>query len=118
MSSYVLLGYRRTLTANDIFCLPEEYKSCEAVKNFDKNWRAEMELYHLRKEKNSLGSLNNLHQKFGEETRLITKSDSQKISNPSLFKILVKTYGPSLFTSSLVRLTADSLQFLLPTLTN
>ncbi|CAG5118190.1 unnamed protein product, partial [Candidula unifasciata] len=119
MTSYIWQGYRKSLSPEDIWELPEYYKSQNIVPEFEKEWGKEVA---KATEKNR-----NLSPTFAnhvdEGTHLLSDS-SESLSSmkgkhqPSLFKVLMKTFAPELLIAHSMRLVADAIQFFLPILTN
>ncbi|CAL1540699.1 unnamed protein product, partial [Lymnaea stagnalis] len=119
MTSFIWQGYRKSLTPEDIWELPDYLKSRHIVPEFQKAWDKEKHKIYLRiKQLTSGGLYDDLS---GETTHLLKvqpkMSNIPKLS-PSLLKALFKTYAPELLRAHAMRLGADSLQFVLPILTN
>ncbi|KAK3795110.1 hypothetical protein RRG08_028311 [Elysia crispata] len=121
MTSYIWQGYRKTLSPEDIWDLPEYYKSSRVVLEFSKSWDKERINTALKNRKAK--PMKQPKSEATEYTRLLRDSNeryrkSSSRHTPSLFRAMFKTYAPELFMSFSMRIGADSIQFLLPVLTN
>ncbi|XP_012946646.1 multidrug resistance-associated protein 1 [Aplysia californica] len=130
ITGYIWRGYRRSLSTEDIWSLPEQYKSRTVNPPFEKHWGVEVE--RTRKKNSERVTVSDLstHARATatERTHLLSYTAGSQSSagdpahakplRPSLFKVLVKTYAPELTIAFSMRLLADSIQFLLPILTN
>ncbi|GFS26380.1 multidrug resistance-associated protein 1, partial [Elysia marginata] len=122
MTGYIWQGYRRALSPEDSWDLPEYYKSSRVVPEFSKAWETET-LNTARKNRKAQQTKPPRKADADEYTRLLTESSNDRPRKsprhtPSLFRAMFKTYAPELFMSFSMRIGADSIQFLLPVLTN
>ncbi|XP_055893890.1 multidrug resistance-associated protein 1-like isoform X1 [Biomphalaria glabrata] len=117
MSSYIWKGYRHYLKPEDIWDLPEHFKSQQVVPSFLEAWEKE-------KWKQYLGNrqlVSSSSESSGSEDLTLLSEHVKPKENPtdksSLLKVLFLTYAPELLRAHLFRLAADLIQFLLPLLT-
>ncbi|GFN81567.1 canalicular multispecific organic anion transporter 1 [Plakobranchus ocellatus] len=123
MTSYIWQGYRKALSPEDIWDIPECFKSSRVVPQFSKAWEKERQNAAAKNRKAKSASTPKTAPT--EYTHLLRdgsdrfrKSSSRQRHTPSLFRAMFKTYAPELFMSFAMRIGADSIQFLLPVLTN
>ncbi|XP_071095599.1 multidrug resistance-associated protein 1-like [Haliotis cracherodii] len=140
INSLLFKGYRKSLEEEDLFELHPRDKSERVLPQFWKAWVKEVrkaQRKNQEKARYSASTLNhNLMQDEGarasEKTPLLQAAhsshsdvsfkvkdkDKPPQAQPSLFKVLLKTYGPTLLISHLWKAMYDLLSFVNPLLTN
>ncbi|XP_059153099.1 multidrug resistance-associated protein 1-like [Physella acuta] len=116
MTSYIWKGFRQSLSPEDIWELPQHFKSAQVVPDFQDHWDSESFRVHR---KNECLKTKSFLQDVSEQTSLLAADVQKEVKHkPSLCRTLFKTYAPDLLRAHAIRLVADTLLFVLPVLTN
>ncbi|XP_053133014.1 multidrug resistance-associated protein 1-like [Hemicordylus capensis] len=116
ITGLMVQGYRQPLEAKDLWSLNKEDMSEEVVPGLARNWAKEYArakklpvpiMYSPKKPPKSSGSNGDVTE---EAEALIIKS-SQRDKEPSLFKVLYKTFGPYFLMSFLFKAFHDLMMF-------
>ncbi|XP_069066294.1 multidrug resistance-associated protein 1 isoform X1 [Pleurodeles waltl] len=116
ISGLMVLGYKRPLEANDLWSLNKEDTSAEVVPVLTKNWTKEylkakkqpLKMVYSPKKNEKKG---NSDTDVTEEAEALLLRPSQKVVEPSLFKVLYKTFGPYFLMSFLFKAIHDIMMF-------
>lgn len=112
-----ILGYRRPLEEKDLWSLNEDDTSKVAVSKLIKQWEIEknkIRTSEVKFTKTQEVELNHVDEKPTESDVLIKNSIKKK--EPSLLKVLLKTFGPFFLIGSVFKLFQDLLSFVNPQL--
>lgn len=112
-----ILGYRRPLEEKDLWSLNEDDTSKVAVSKLIKQWENEknkIRTSEVKFTKTQEVELNHVDEKPTESDVLIKNSIKKK--EPSLLKVLLKTFGPFFLIGSVFKLFQDLLSFVNPQL--
>lgn len=112
-----ILGYRRPLEEKDLWSLNEDDTSKVAVSKLIKHWENEknkIRTSEVKFTKTQEVELNHVDEKPTESDVLIKNSIKKK--EPSLLKVLLKTFGPFFLIGSVFKLFQDLLSFVNPQL--
>ncbi|XP_069503216.1 multidrug resistance-associated protein 1 isoform X2 [Ambystoma mexicanum] len=115
ITGLMVLGFERPLEAKDLWSLNKEDTSDEVVPVLTKNWAKEYAkakkqpfkmVYSPKKDKKS-----NSNSDVTEEAEALILRPPQKVVEPSLFKVLYKTFGPYFLMSFLFKAIHDIMMF-------
>lgn len=112
-----ILGYRRPLEEKDLWSLNEDDTSKVAVSKLIKQWENEknkIRTSEVKFTKTQEVELNHVDEKPTESDVLIKNSIKKK--EPSLLKVLLKSFGPFFLIGSVFKLFQDLLSFVNPQL--
>lgn len=112
-----ILGYRRPLEEKDLWSLNEDDTSKVAVSKLIKQWEIEknkIRTSEVKFTKTQEVELNHVDEKPTESDVLIKNSIKKK--EPSLLKVLLKSFGPFFLIGSVFKLFQDLLSFVNPQL--
>ncbi|XP_067674526.1 multidrug resistance-associated protein 1-like [Haliotis asinina] len=140
INSLLFKGYRKSLEEEDLFELHPRDKSEKVLPEFWKAWMKEVRKAQMKNQKKARNAVSTLHHNLmqdraahaSEKTPLLKAThtsnsdvyfkdkdkDKPQLVQPSLFKVLVKTYGFTLFISHVWKAVYDLLSFVNPLLTN
>lgn len=116
ISGLMILGYKRPLEAKDLWSLNKEDMSAEVVPVLTNNWAKE----YVRAKKQPLKMVyspqknekrGNSNCDVTEEAEALIVRPPPKIVEPSLFKVLYKTFGPYFLMSFLFKAIHDIMMF-------
>ncbi|CAK8671759.1 unnamed protein product [Clavelina lepadiformis] len=113
-SKMIMKGYKRPLVDSDLWDLNRVDKAGRVSRRFLKIWNAEKAKF--KKQQQEAGNVpNNTHFENTDEEVLIEQPDEKK-KMPSLFKALLKSYGPFFLVSTFLKILNDVLTFVSPQL--
>ncbi|KAF5918368.1 hypothetical protein HPG69_011808 [Diceros bicornis minor] len=117
ITGLMVRGYRQPLESTDLWSLNKEDTSEQVVPVLVKNWKKECAKARRRPVKIVYSSKDPAKPKGGskvdvnEEAEALIVKSPQKERNPSLFKVLYKTFGPYFLMSFLFKALHDLLLF-------
>lgn len=135
LNGLVIKGYKKTLEEDDIYDLTPNDTCAAVIPPFEKVWREEqarVEAYNkkIRPKVESLYSHLDKQTFTSEKTPLMkiksrepgpngkpVKEPKSPFQSPSLLRVLIKVYGPVLFTAQFVKCAMDLLPFATPKIT-
>uniref|UniRef100_A0A8C8SRC5 Multidrug resistance-associated protein 1 n=1 Tax=Pelusios castaneus TaxID=367368 RepID=A0A8C8SRC5_9SAUR len=100
ITGLMIQGYRRPLEAKDLWSLNKDDMSEEIVPGLTTYWAKECQI----QSSNSNGEV-------AEEVEALIIKPSQRTAEPSLFKVLYKTFGPYFLMSFLFKASHDLMMF-------
>ncbi|XP_048236908.1 multidrug resistance-associated protein 1-like isoform X1 [Haliotis rufescens] len=130
INSLLFKGYRKSLEEEDLFELHPRDKSERVLPQFWKAWVKEVRRTQKKNQEkygnDAATSHHNMVQYDASEVTTggvsfkskVKDKDKPHRAQPSFFKVLVKTYGPTLLISHLMKFVYDLLTFVNPLLTN
>ncbi|XP_032957047.1 multidrug resistance-associated protein 1 isoform X1 [Rhinolophus ferrumequinum] len=117
ITGLMVLGYRHPLESTDLWSLNKEDMSEQVVPMLVKNWKKECAKSRKQPVKIVYSSKDPAKPKGGskvdvnEEAEALIVKPSQKERDPSLFKVLYKTFGPYFLMSFLFKALHDLMMF-------
>uniref|UniRef100_H2YLY0 ABC-type glutathione-S-conjugate transporter n=1 Tax=Ciona savignyi TaxID=51511 RepID=H2YLY0_CIOSA len=120
-SKMIMLGYKNPLVDNDLWDLIPDDKSGRISRRFNKTWSAEKAKYNLLP-KREIFTFSLSPCIKGDLALFISLSclsnyvAGRKKGKPSLFKAMVRVFGPYYFLGSLLKVVSDLLTFVSPQL--
>ncbi|KAM5199043.1 multidrug resistance-associated protein 1 isoform 3-T3 [Hipposideros larvatus] len=117
ITGLMILGYRQPLESTDLWSLNKEDMSEEVVPMLVKNWKKECAKSRKQLVKIVYPSQDPTKPKSGskvdvnEEAEALIVKPSRKERDPSLFKVLYKTFGPYFLMSFLFKAVHDLMMF-------
>uniref|UniRef100_H2YLY5 Multidrug resistance-associated protein 1 n=1 Tax=Ciona savignyi TaxID=51511 RepID=H2YLY5_CIOSA len=112
-SKMIMLGYKNPLVDNDLWDLIPDDKSGRISRRFNKTWtklkNVNFNTYHCHEESCDLALFISL-------SCLSNYVAGRKKGKPSLFKAMVRVFGPYYFLGSLLKVVSDLLTFVSPQL--
>ncbi|XP_060068351.1 multidrug resistance-associated protein 1-like [Ylistrum balloti] len=125
LDKLMVMGYRKTLTEDDVFNLNPSEQSNEVVPRFERVWQSESAKQKIKARKSRVTKVPaSSYENFTERTPLLsgtninqdTKKDSSKdlVGKASLAKVLFKTFGLELLNAHIFKLFYDGLNFVNP----
>uniref|UniRef100_A0A8C8SW18 Multidrug resistance-associated protein 1 n=1 Tax=Pelusios castaneus TaxID=367368 RepID=A0A8C8SW18_9SAUR len=100
ITGLMIQGYRRPLEAKDLWSLNKDDMSEEIVPGLTTYWAKEC-----------ANTKNNSNGEVAEEVEALIIKPSQRTAEPSLFKVLYKTFGPYFLMSFLFKASHDLMMF-------
>uniref|UniRef100_H2YLY3 Multidrug resistance-associated protein 1 n=1 Tax=Ciona savignyi TaxID=51511 RepID=H2YLY3_CIOSA len=111
-SKMIMLGYKNPLVDNDLWDLIPDDKSGRISRRFNKTWSAEKAKY-----KNENEEVDDDTARFeNTDVDVLIEQPGRKKGKPSLFKAMVRVFGPYYFLGSLLKVVSDLLTFVSPQL--
>nr|XP_035971378.1 multidrug resistance-associated protein 1 isoform X2 [Halichoerus grypus] len=117
ITGLMVRGYRQPLESTDLWSLNKEDTSEQVVPVLVKNWKKECAKSKRQQAKMAYSSKDPTKQKGGsqvdvnEEAEVLIVKSPQKEREPSLFKVLYKTFGPYFLMSFLFKALHDLMMF-------
>ncbi|XP_030874742.1 multidrug resistance-associated protein 1 [Leptonychotes weddellii] len=117
ITGLMVRGYRQPLESTDLWSLNKEDTSEQVVPVLVKNWKKECAKSKRQQAKMAYSSKDPAKQKGGsqvdvnEEAEVLIVKSPQKEREPSLFKVLYKTFGPYFLMSFLFKALHDLMMF-------